>query len=206
MPFRQTLAVLALALASCSSGGGAAALAVPTSAPAPASDATKAIIAPFLGSYVVVDREKSQRALEKAIEDIVQQLTFIIRGIARDKMSDAIHIAETIDITADDKILSITVNKTKIDMRLDGQAIPQTIENGELRAASIAFKGGLEQKLDDGDQGSVHRYVLSGDRLIMTTRIYSTQLPEDLVYAVELRRKGTPNGAASPTAPPPPAP
>jgi hypothetical protein len=185
-PFWSAIAVAALA--SCSSPDQAA-----PDVAARALRPSKVVSAdnparPFVGSYELVDKQAGHNEVANAIERVVSQMNFLARGIARDRISSAVVAPEKLEVKAVDDLIEIATDRFTNSAPVDGTALNQKVSSGEMMDVSIAISDALEQTFKGDGKGQVNRFELDGDKLTMHARIYSDQLPAEIVFDLEFRR------------------
>jgi hypothetical protein len=141
------------------------------------------------GEYRFVGGHEEVAAVERSIDDAVEEMSFLIRGLARRRLREP---------NLPTRELSISLDEGRITVSRNGQPAisgPQGGEEVEWRNPNNGNKlrvryrltdaGTLEQRLV-GDRGlSVNRYVLGADGATLTvhTTITAEQLSDPLRFS-----------------------
>lgn len=149
------------------------------------SDAVSA----FLGSFSHAGGDKERELRDKAIEDVVGEMNFLIRGTARSRLKSSNAIAAAVKIASDASSLTISLDGRVYTAPLDGRSVKVTgITGDELDLSYRVTNGRIEQSFKGDERGRVNTYSLDGDRVVMQVRIYASQLPKDLKYKLTYKR------------------
>lgn len=145
--------------------------------------APEAPIKKFIGTYRWVGGTPEQRVLWQRIESIANTFNFIAKGIVRDKLAAGNMIAKEIRIEADAETLVIYRDKTNVSGPLDGGMTKVKSSTGEMMDMSFKVEGDEIVQTSTGiNKGRVNRYELKDGKLVLHTRVHSTQLPKELTY------------------------
>ena len=142
-------------------------------------------IAPFLGTFNFSGGDKERAGLTKAIDDLVSEMNFIARGIARDKLKKANPIPSMIGFASDPKILTVTFDSRTYTAPLDGSPVKVKGILGDDMA--LAYKIGpsrIDQLFIGDEKGRTNTLHLDGTTCTMNVRIYASKLPRDLLYTL----------------------
>jgi hypothetical protein len=155
--------------------------------------AEEAPIKKFIGTYRWVGGVPEQRVLWQRIQSIANTFNFIAKGIVRDKLAAGNVIAKEIRIEADADTLVIYRDKTNVTASLDGTSTKVKSSTGEMMDMSFKVEGNEIVQTSTGiNKGRVNRYELKDGKLIVHTRVHSTQLPKELLYEMTYERVETP--------------
>jgi hypothetical protein len=163
----------------------AAAILLPKEVFASAADTVKA----FLGSFNHAGGDKERAARDKAIEDVVDDMSIFARGIARDKLKEANPIASTLKFAESGGSLTVTLGKRTYTAPLDGRSVKVKAINGD--DMDMKYKVGenrIEQIFSGDEKGRINTFKLDGDTVTMHVRIHAEALPKDLVYKLTYAR------------------
>lgn len=142
------------------------------------------------GSFRYAGGGRERAARDEAIDQVVEEMNFIVRGIARKRLREANQIRERV---------AISRQGDKLTIRLDGQPYTATI-NGppvdvvghdgmELKLRYRLAKGRIEQTLQGKEGGRTAHFQVDGKgRLTMSVRIFSEKLPKDVRYRLTYAR------------------
>lgn len=144
----------------------------------------------FVGRYSFAGGESERAALRNAIEQLVAQLGVVIRGIARDKLTETNPVFETVSIERKAGELVLTYGSHTNTCNLDGSASDvHGIDGGALKCRLSAQGGALVHRVDGSRGGRINTFTLDKDgRLTMKTRIHSKMMPADLRYTLTFER------------------
>jgi hypothetical protein len=139
----------------------------------------------FLGRYRHAGGDKELKARDQAIDDVVESMNFLARGIARDKLKETNPIAASLGIAADAKDLTITLDTRTYTGPLNGGTVKVKSITGDLMDMHYAVsKAEITQVFSGDDRGRVNRYRLDSGKLTMHVRVHSSRLPKALVYSL----------------------
>jgi hypothetical protein len=150
----------------------------------------------FVGVYRFVGGPKEVREVERAIDDAVDQLNVLIRGIARRRLEEPNLPTDELQISVDgDSITIARSGQPEISAPTTGRVVTwENPDNGnELRVAHVVVKDGrLEQRLI-GDRGvSKNLFALARDgRLTVQTTIDADKLPSTIRFSTTYARQST---------------
>jgi hypothetical protein len=152
------------------------------------ADASRA--KPFVGTWRLVDRNSQSAAVTAAIERVVSQMNGLVRGIARDRLTEANTLPQKLEVKAGDDLVAISLDGKTSSAPTDGRVVKQTVVTGETMDVAVKVGDSLEESFRGDGKGRVNTFELQGNTLVMHVRIYSDQLPEDVVYDLHFERIG----------------
>ncbi len=165
---------LALALAFAAS--------LPTAAQAPDHE----------GRYVVVDASRGARARDAAVEDVVEDMNFIARPIARRRLTEGLPIHSSVELHREGDRLRVKIGTFyELFAPTNDSRHPLTDALGtELRGRHRWDGNTLVQRFATDDATVTLRLTFSSDGATMQlhTRIHAERLPSDVVFSVAYRR------------------
>ena len=151
--------------------------------------AEEAPIDAFLGSFRHAGGQKEREARDKAIEDVVADMSFIARGIARDKLKQSNPIAKKLAFVSDRKDLTVTMDTRSYTGPLDGSPVKvKTILGDEMDMRLKCRSGALDQSFSAEDKSRLNAFRFDGDKLVLSVRVHASALPKDLVYKLTYER------------------
>jgi hypothetical protein len=126
-----------------------------------------------------------------AVEEVVQKMNFMIRGIARKKLRRPNMPSAEVDlkITADTITLARTGQDTVAAPR-DGKTI--TWKNGDGDEFKVKYElngDSVLQTMVGKSSHSTNRFTLEGDTLKVATRIESQRLPAPVIFEFTYKKK-----------------
>jgi hypothetical protein len=160
------------------------------------ANAPKPALDRFVGVYRFVGGPKEVREVERAIDDAVDELNVLIRGIARRRLEEPNLPTDELRISVDgDSITIARSGQPEISAPTTGRVVTwENPDNGnELRVAHVVVKDGrLEQRLI-GDRGvSKNVFALARDgRLTVQTTIDADKLPSTIRFSTTYARQST---------------
>jgi hypothetical protein len=143
------------------------------------------------GHYRFSGGEREIQARDQAIDDIVDGMSWLVRGTARSRLKKLNTIPRTITLDVHGDALTMTLPDAVYEAPLDGSPVRVKGPSGdpvELRHAVIG-KDRLRQSFSDDDGIRVNFCDRRGDdhiRIVVVMR--SDKLPKDLTYELTFRR------------------
>ncbi len=128
--------------------------------------------------------------IDRAISDVTAQMNVFVRGIAKNRIGEEVRPDERVRIepAGDDIVVAIGPGRP-VRLALNGPPV-QTVDTDGRPLRTRALVGGdrlsIEEQTEQGTRTVT--FQLRGDALVMTTRIHSEQLPDDIVYRLRYRR------------------
>lgn len=149
-----------------------------------------AIAAPVVYERVP-DEATTQALLDKAVEDAAAQFSWAFRGIARNKLKSVAHACATYTIDADGPFSWQCEDHPAI-VREDGTDAPWTSPKGKTFGLSVDKQGeDWITVFKEGDGGQRNRFRFNPDGTLEVTKtVFSSQLPEPMVWTVRYRPQG----------------
>jgi hypothetical protein len=139
--------------------------------------------------YVGGAKQKQQR--DAAIEKVVEQLNFIIRGIARRRLKDSNTIIPILNFSlGPEKTVTTYVNGSEIRAPADGSTIPWVDQYGETIRVSHTIVGDeLIQRMRGahGNRDNTYRFSADGEHMRMSVKVWSALLPEPVRYSLSYK-------------------
>jgi hypothetical protein len=144
----------------------------------------------FVGRYAFAGGEAQRTALRDAIEGLVAQLGAVIRGVARDKLTETNPVFEKVVIERKGGALVLTYGSLTNTCNLDGSASDVDGIDGSALKCKLSMQGdALVQRLEGSRGGRVNTFTIGKNgRLSMKTRIHSKMMPADLRYTLTFAR------------------
>jgi hypothetical protein len=149
----------------------------------------QASLSAYNGVYLYVEstdeRERIQRSIEKATED----MGLLRRGIARNRLEEATRPFPRLEMFFDDENVLLRYSQREFELPLDGTSVEATGLMGDPVEASAYLRAhDLHQTLE-GDRGT--RYIEfrfnDDDTVSMVNRIESEHLPSQVKYTLTYR-------------------
>lgn len=183
---RRPLAVLVLAFALMHTAR--------SGSPTAAADASEPALQRFEGTYRYVGGDDEIRALDRAIDEVVDQMLFLIRGIARRRLrAPNLPSKEVRLLTDKGQIRIVRPGQPEVSAPADGTPITwQHPTDGDVFQVShgIDDEGALYQRFEGEQSVSRNRFILSEreKRLTIHTAITANRLPAPLRFKMTYER------------------
>ncbi len=149
----------------------------------------------FLGAYRFAGGEDEVRKVERAIDEGVEEMSFLIRGIASRRLKEPNLPSDELRIFMEGENITVArLGHPDISAPADGRAVIwRNPDNGnELKVSHrVSEAGALTQRLV-GERGpSVNRFDVSDSgRLTMKTTIEADKLPSPIRFSTTYVRRG----------------
>jgi len=174
----------------------AAALVASTCALAPSARAGQPVgdteaLASMRGTYRFAGGAAERRALHAAIDRVVDQMSFVIRGMARSAIRDNVRPEAQVAITpVDPTHLRVTLGDwTSPPMSTDGAIRTVRGPDGNSTRFSVRLHDGRLYTRAVTSRGTRENWITVADgQLRMQSRIHAEQLPAPISYALTFRR------------------
>ncbi len=154
------------------------------------AETEREIVKPFVGAYRYVGGKEERNARDRAIDQVVSELNFFVRGIARSRLEEATEIHSTLSITATKSFLRVKLGGRAYIAPLNGRPVKAIGLTGtEVTLRYVIRQGSINQRFTAEDGGRDNRLTLKDDHLIMHVRVYSERLPKDLEYRLTYQRR-----------------
>ena len=149
--------------------------------------------APNLAGNYTLDAGASQ-SIKAAVDKVAEQMSFLIRGIVKDRLMAANPSVNTVAIVLAGNDATITWNGSMtVKTTTDGTPVDWTAPDGEKGKLSTVWAGPvLKRTLASGNGQRANAYSLdpSGKVLTLEVTISSSQLPAPVNYKLVFRRNG----------------
>jgi hypothetical protein len=148
----------------------------------------------FAGIYTSKNGVKKERkAINKVIEAVVDDMSFVKRPFARSALKDSTKPCPTLELAfSGDQITIYCKTRSPIRSPLVGTAVDWTNEDGDPHRVSQKLeKGRIVQVFrgEDGSRKNVYTLQKGGKELKLEVTITSDDLPRALTYTRVFRRK-----------------
>jgi hypothetical protein len=166
------------------------------STPAPSAAEPSSTLARFAGTYRYVGGEAEIEALDRAIEEVVQKMNFLIRGIARRRLRAPNLPSSEVGIFVERGQIRITrPGRPEVSAPADGRPINwRHPDDGDVFRVShgVDDRGVLYQRFEDDRSLSLNHFTLSDDgrRLTIETKVTADRLPAPLSFKTTYERAG----------------
>lgn len=146
----------------------------------------------YVGTWTFVGGKAEIDGRDQAVEDTVAELNSLIRGIARDKLTKASPIFQTIEVSRDGGALSIKFDDKEVVAGLDGGRTQTTGSDGGTLNYHLEIDDKHLYQVFKGDKGGKkNTFTLVGDKKVRVKfKITSKRLPKPVVYKLTFKKKG----------------
>lgn len=144
----------------------------------------------FVGDYAFAGGATERTALHDAIEELVGLLNALIRGVAREKLTETNPVFEKVSIERKGGDLVLKFGALTNACKLDGSASQVEGIDGSALTCRLSMQGdALVQRLSGSRGGRVNTFTVGkGGRLALRSRIHSKLMPADLRYKLTFKR------------------
>ena len=144
----------------------------------------------FVGSYRFAGGDRERAARDAAIDGVVEEMNFLVRGVARKRLKESNRIAERVSISRKESQLTIRFDDRAYTAPINGGAVAVVgITGAELKLRHRVSNGRIEQIFEGEDGGRTNQLELDGEgRLTIRVRVFSDKLPKDLRYKLTYAR------------------
>jgi hypothetical protein len=158
------------------------------------AQASNAALERYAGSYRYIGGEAEIQALDRAIDEVVDQMNFLIRGIARRRLRAPNLPSKTVRVVvAQGQIRIERPGQPEVSAPADGTPITwrHPIDGDVFQVShGLDAKGVLYQRFEGKQSISRNRFVLSHEeeRLTIHTTITANRLPAPLRFEMSYER------------------
>lgn len=139
--------------------------------------------------------EQGRVAVEQAIDEATEDMSGLIRGVARRRLRDANPIIDDIGFSLGGDPLRASYGGGRIiETPASGAAVDWVDPFGETVKVSQRWSGReLVQHMfnDNGSRTNVYRFSDDGQRMTMSVTIESPRLPKPIRYRLDYRKHGS---------------
>lgn len=155
------------------------------------SSQDRELVQSLAGEWHLAENDAEEQ-IDRAIGEVTGQMSFFARGIASDRIDEAVNPDERVSIEAagDDIVVAVGEGQP-VRLTVNGPAVRGTGADGQPLRARATLRGdalSIEEQTDRGTR--ILTLQPRGDALAMTTRIRAERLPDDIVYDLRYRRAG----------------
>ncbi len=161
-------------------------------APVQLDEAQSAVVEKFVGTWKHVGGADEQRAADAAVIEATEEMNGLIRGIARGKLEDTVHIDTSITFSVKSGVVTIARSERTQPFAApaDGTRFATTTDAGDDAQASLRIEGNtMITKVETDKGGGERTYAIGADgRLEISARTFSPRLPNDVVFSMHYAR------------------
>ena len=163
------------------------------------ADTTESVLPQFVGTYAYVGGDAEIKALDQAIDEVVGQMNFFIRGIARRRLRAPNLPSKKVSVFVENGQIRIErPGQPEVSAPADGRPITwRHPTDGDVFEVShgVDEEGALFQRFEGERSVSLNRFVLNKDRkrLKIHTVITADRLPAPLRFKMTYERTTVPD-------------
>jgi hypothetical protein len=156
----------------------------------PTAEVLSNVIDRFVGSYKFSGGDRERKAHDEAIEDVVSEMNFLVRSIARKRLREGTRIPSRVEISRKGNQLTLTFDGRVYSAPINGGAVEVETVTGDTVELRYRVSGKrIEQHFAGDDGGRVNVMILGDDgNLKMKVRVFSSKLPKDLRFELTYSR------------------
>lgn len=160
--------------------------------PVELSATDQATVGKFVGSWAHRGGDGDREAAMAAIDAATESMNSMIRGVARSRIRDSVHLDATLSIAEADGIVTITRSELPRPFvaPANGREFETQDDEGETAKGQLRIEGDTLVSRVETDQGGgerTHRIEADGS-LVIHTRIFSPRLPSEIEYDTHYAR------------------
>lgn len=155
------------------------------------SSPDREIVQSLAGVWQLAETDAEEQT-DRAIADVTGQMSFFARGFANARIDEAVNPDERVRIEpAGDDIVVAVGRGRPVRLVPNGPAVRGTGADGQPLRARAILRGDALSIEEETERGTrILTLRPRGDALVVTTRIRSERLPDDIVYDLRYRRAG----------------
>jgi hypothetical protein len=144
------------------------------------------------GRYKFSGGAKERKAIGAAIEGVVDEMSFIVRSIARKRLKAAAKVHPNIAVTAGEERITVRLGDRSYTAPANGKPVTVEGDDGDELQLRYVVKGDtIVQRFESDGGGKVNTFRPIGrNKMRVTVRIFSDRLPKDVKYKLTYRSKG----------------
>jgi hypothetical protein len=142
------------------------------------------------GEFSYSGGESQRAARDAAIDKLVDDMSMLVRGIARSRLKKATAIPKNINIVRQGDELATIVDGKRFAAKLNGTPVEAEGPNGDKLQLSHRLRGNRIEQTFKGDEGGRRNtYRCTGERMYMDVTVFSPKLPHELHYRLSFKKK-----------------
>jgi hypothetical protein len=146
-------------------------------------------IAPLLGTFRFVGGVAEKRALNRAIERAVADVSFLFRGTARDRLRYANPIPEKLVLAADDERFSLAYKRERFTAPLDGKKVKVKSSTGQAMWLRLVRGAASIDQIFATDSGTrTNRLTPIDSGIVVDVTVRAHQLSRPVSYRLTYHR------------------
>lgn len=146
----------------------------------------------FSGTYKYAGGKTQREKLEHQIEQVVAQLNFMIRNMARSRLTDGLSPAPVLGFDfGTNRVVFRKPGQPTIEGPIDGSPVDWKNDHNERVRLRLKLQGetlSINYKGDGSDSTYQYRFVDGGKRIDIRARIDHVRMPSTLRYGLTYKR------------------
>lgn len=146
----------------------------------------------FEGEYRYIGGEQQRRALHEAIDDVVDEMSVFVRGIARDRLVEGNPVPPSIVLQKDaGNEMLVSLAGYRYRAPIGGDPVPATGLDGDPVRYKLDVQPGpekLEQHFIAAEGMRLDTFERTDGGVVVQVRVSSEKLPKPLEYRLTYRR------------------
>ncbi len=136
-------------------------------------------------------REAAEARVNEAIGRAVEQMSFVTRGFAADRLRDKNPVRDSLETEVRGDRIAIRYGDARYETR-SGEWETVTATGEQVELLQTASGNAIYQtfRAPDGEKTTVYRFSPDGGRVTLDITVTSPQLPQPLRYSLQYRRAG----------------
>lgn len=155
---------------------------------APVEGAPQAVASPLdglVGNYRYIGGKRQRQGIEKAVDDVTDEMNIMIRGIAEDRLLKANDVPRQISIQREGDAIIVVIDGRTYKARPGGETV--RVKNSEGGTSAMRFELKNDRlyqyfSAEDGRRVNVFAPYADGQRLNLWVTVASPRLPKDVKY------------------------
>jgi hypothetical protein len=146
-------------------------------------------LADVLGAFEHVGGDAERQAVAAAIEDVVRDMSALVRPLARARLIEANPVPASLSLKSDGKRVTLAYAEEAYVAPLDGTPADVVTHAGDEMKLRASWRKGTLHQLFTGDEKSrTNLFRREGDKLAIYVTVQASALPKELVYRLSYAR------------------
>jgi hypothetical protein len=160
-----------------------------SAAPATAGDRAEPL-EQLTGTFVHAGGDAERRAVHDAIEEVVREMSPLVRSVARARLEEANPVPETLALRSDGKVFTMAYSEETYSGWLDGTPAKVSTRDGDSMQLRLRLENRtLRQVFTADDKSRTNLLRIEGGKLAVYVQVHASSLPHHLVYRLTYERR-----------------
>ena len=143
----------------------------------------------LLGTFRFVGGTAERRALNRAIDRAVADVSFLFRGTARDRLRYANPIPDKLVLAADEELFSLAYNRERFTAPLDGKRVKVKSKAGQAMSLRLVRGVSTIDQIFSSESGTrTNRLSPTAQGVIIDVTVRAHQLSRPVSYRLTYHR------------------